>query len=170
VDIKQGYHEIPIKEEYEFVSDCEGSEDKSEEDNNESNDDDNDSNDNVLKIKSNENEVVWSSKVQTGQKSSMEQNSKPFEIEGSNVGSALTCIASTMLPTKLMLESEALWIADTGATSHVTKYATGGINRRNTAIKMKGCMNDSMTASFEMDIPVTLLDMYYVQYALRTVT
>jgi hypothetical protein len=48
VDIKQGYHEIPIEEGYEFFSDCEDSEDESEEDNDESNDGDNDSNDNVV--------------------------------------------------------------------------------------------------------------------------
>jgi hypothetical protein len=81
-----------------------------------------------------------------------------IEIEELNVSSMLTCVASTMLPTTLMLELEALWIADTGATSHVTKYATGGINRDDTAIKMKGCMNGRMTASFEMDIPVTYCD------------
>ncbi len=98
---------------------------------------------------------MWSSKLQTVQKSSTEQSSKLFEVEELNVSSALTCVALTMLPTTLMLELEALWIADTGATSHVTKYATGGINRHDTAIKMKGCMNNSMTTSFEMDIPVT---------------
>jgi hypothetical protein len=73
VDIKQGYHEISIKEEYEFFSDCENSEDESEEDDNESNDGDENSNDNIVEIESNKNEVVWSSKVQTGLKSSMEQ-------------------------------------------------------------------------------------------------
>jgi hypothetical protein len=93
-----------------------------------------------------------------GKKSSTEQNSKPFKIEDLNVSSASTCVASTMLPTTLMLESEALWIVDTGATSHVTKYATGGINRCDTAIKMKGCMTNSTTASFEMDVPVTYCD------------
>ncbi len=155
VDIKQGYHEIPIEEAYEFFSDCNNSGDKSKEDNDERNDGDGNSNDNVVKIESNENEVVWSSKVQMGQKSSTEQNSEPFEIEESNGSSAVTCVATTMLPTTLMLESEALWITDTGATSHVTKYATGGINRSATAIKMKGCMKDSMPASFAMDIPMT---------------
>jgi hypothetical protein len=156
VDIKQGYHEIPIKEEYEFFSDCKDSEVKSEEDDDESNDGDEDSNDNVIKIESNENEVVWISKVQTGQKSSMEQNSKPFEIEEWNVSSVLTCIASTMLSTTPLLESEALWIAD--ATSHVTNHTTGGINQRNTAIKMEDRKNNSITASFEMDILMTYCD------------
>jgi hypothetical protein len=57
VDIKQGYHEIPIEEEYEFFSDCKNSENKSEEDDNESIYGDDNSNDDVVKIKSNKNEV-----------------------------------------------------------------------------------------------------------------
>jgi hypothetical protein len=52
-----------------------------------------------------------------------------------------------------MLESEDLWIADKGATSHVTKHAVGGIKQRKSAVQMKGCM-EIMTASFKMDIPV----------------
>jgi hypothetical protein len=52
-----------------------------------------------------------------------------------------------------MLESEDLWIADTGATSHVTKHATGRIKERESAVQMKGCM-EIMTANFKMDIPV----------------
>ncbi len=43
-----------------------------------------------------------------------------------NVSNVLTPVTLTMLPTTLKLESEALWIADTGATSHVAKYAQGG--------------------------------------------
>jgi hypothetical protein len=52
-----------------------------------------------------------------------------------------------------MLESEDLWIVDTGATSHVTKHARGGIKQRKSAVQMKGCM-EIMTANFEIDIPV----------------
>jgi hypothetical protein len=49
------------------------------------------------------------------------------EIKEFDESSALTCVVSTASPTTQMLESEDLWIADTGATSHITKHATGGI-------------------------------------------
>jgi hypothetical protein len=52
-----------------------------------------------------------------------------------------------------MLESEDLWIADTGATSHVTKHAMGRIKQPKSDVRMKGCM-ENMTANFKMDIPV----------------
>ncbi len=54
-----------------------------------------------------------------------------------------------------MLDSEKLWIADTGAMSQVTKYVNGGKNRHDLAIKLRDCMNDSMTGNFEIDIPLT---------------
>ncbi len=56
-----------------------------------------------------------------------------------------------------MLELEDVWIADTGATSHVTKHATGRIKQCKSAVQMKGCM-ENMTANFEMDIPVMYCD------------
>jgi hypothetical protein len=50
--------------------------------------------------------------------------------DASKFDSTLVCIASTVAstvtPTATILDSEALWIADTGATSHVTKFTTGG--------------------------------------------
>ncbi len=75
------------------------------------------------------------------------------KIKDFNVSSTLTCIVSTASPTMQMLKLEDLWIADMGATSHVTKHATGGIKQRKSAVQMKGCM-EIMTANFEMDIPV----------------
>ncbi len=56
-----------------------------------------------------------------------------------------------------MMESEDLWIADMGATSHVTKHATGGIKQCKSAVQMKGCM-EVMTAIFKMEIPVMYCD------------
>ena len=35
-----------------------------------------------------------------------------------------------MQPTTHILESEDIWIADTGATSHINKYKTGGTNHQ----------------------------------------
>ncbi len=79
------------------------------------------------------------------------------EIKEFDVSSALTCIVSTASPTTQMLESEDLWIADMGATSHITKHATGGIKQHKSAVQMKGCM-EIMTAIFKMDIPVMYCD------------
>jgi len=61
-------------------------------------------------------------------------------------------------PTATILDSEELWIVDTGATSHVTKFTTGGINQRKSTIKMKGWMNNSAAGTYEMDIPVRYCD------------
>jgi hypothetical protein len=36
------------------------------------------------------------------------------------------------------LESEKVWIADTGATSQATKHKIGGINHRGTTVKTRG--------------------------------
>ncbi len=79
------------------------------------------------------------------------------EIEEFNVCSALTCIVSTASSTTQMLESEDLCIADTGATSHVTKHAMGGTKQCKSAVQMKGCI-ENMTANFKIDIPVMYCD------------
>ena len=58
-----------------------------------------------------------------------------------------------------MLESDSLWIADTGATEHVTKFATGGVRQRESSVKMRGFnTNESAKGSVEMDIPVVYCD------------
>jgi hypothetical protein len=62
------------------------------------------------------------------------------EIKEFDVSSPLTCVVSTASPTMRMLESEDLWIAGTGETSHVTKHAMGGIKQCKKAVQMKGCM------------------------------
>ena len=53
-----------------------------------------------------------------------------------------------------LLESEDIWIADTGATTHVTKHARGGKNHRKTDVTTRGARGEAAEASYEMDIPV----------------
>ena len=86
------------------------------------------------------------------------QKSNDDEI-ADNIENAIACIASTLSMTTHTLELEDLWIADTGATSHVTKHGKGGINHRDSSSKMRGfSTNDSVTASIEVDIPVVYFD------------
>jgi hypothetical protein len=52
------------------------------------------------------------------------------------------------------LESENVWIGDTGATSHVTKHKIGGINHCGTTVKTRGFVRESINTELEMDILV----------------
>jgi hypothetical protein len=140
LDIAKGYHAISLKEE----NDVYFSDNKDSFDNEDGKDKDKDkgnSNDDIKIEKKNE----------TFQNATVQEEE---EMEEFNVISALTwCVVSTVSPTMQMLESEDLWITDTGATSHVTKHAMGRIKQRKSAVQMKGCI-EIMTANFKMDIPV----------------
>ncbi len=57
-----------------------------------------------------------------------------------------------------LLESEDIWIADTGATSHVTKHSKGGVNNCKTDVKTRGARGVAAEASYEMDIPAIYCD------------
>jgi hypothetical protein len=50
-----------------------------------------------------------------------------------------------------------MWIADTGATSHVKKSKVGGKNHRNLTVKMRGFVGESINPNLEMDISVTYM-------------
>jgi hypothetical protein len=52
------------------------------------------------------------------------------------------------------LESENVWITDTGATSHITKHKIGGINHRGTTVTTRGFIGESIIPELEMDIPI----------------
>jgi hypothetical protein len=54
-----------------------------------------------------------------------------------------------------LLESEDIWIADTGATSHVTKHLKGGVNHR---ITTRGARGVAAEASYETDMPAIHCD------------
>ncbi len=57
-----------------------------------------------------------------------------------------------------LLESEDIWIADTGATSLVTKHSKGGVNHCKTDVKRHGARGVAAEASYEMDIPAIYCD------------
>jgi hypothetical protein len=57
-----------------------------------------------------------------------------------------------------LLESEDIWIADTGTTSHVTKHSKGGVNHCKTDVKTCGARGAAAEASYEMDIPAIYCD------------
>jgi hypothetical protein len=57
-----------------------------------------------------------------------------------------------------LLESEDIWIADTGTTSHVTKQSKGGVNHRKTDMTTRGARGVAAEASYEMDIPAINCD------------
>jgi hypothetical protein len=49
-------------------------------------------------------------------------------------------------------------IADTGATSHVTKHKEGGQKHRQTSVCTRGFAGETIQPDYEMDIPVTYID------------
>jgi hypothetical protein len=57
-----------------------------------------------------------------------------------------------------ILESQDIWIADTGATSHVTKHTEGGRKHRQTNVWTRGFAGKTIQPDCEMDIPVTYVD------------
>ena len=52
-----------------------------------------------------------------------------------------------------LLESEDIWIADTDATSHVTKHLKGDVNHCKTDVTTLGARGVAAEASYEIDIP-----------------
>jgi hypothetical protein len=56
------------------------------------------------------------------------------------------------------LESEDIWIADTGTASHVTKHSKGGVNHRKIDLTARGVREVAAEASYEMDIPAIYCD------------
>jgi hypothetical protein len=61
---------------------------------------------------------------------------------------------TTLQPTMEALVDKDMWIADTGATSHVTNSKVGGKIHRKTTVKMRGFVGESINPDLEMDIPV----------------
>jgi hypothetical protein len=60
-------------------------------------------------------------------------------------------------PTMETLVDKHMWIAVTGATSHITYSRIGGVNHRNTTVKTRGFVGESINQDLEMDIPVTYI-------------
>ncbi len=57
-----------------------------------------------------------------------------------------------------LLESEDIWIANTDATSHVTKHSKGGVNHCKTDVTTHGARGVADEASYQMDIPAIYCD------------
>jgi hypothetical protein len=57
-----------------------------------------------------------------------------------------------------ILESQDIWIADTGTTSHVTKHTEGGRKHCQTNVRTHGFAGETIQPDCEMDIPVTYVD------------
>jgi hypothetical protein len=57
-----------------------------------------------------------------------------------------------------VLNSPDIWIADTGATSHVTKHKDGGQKHHQTSVRTHGFASETIQPDCEMDIPVTYIN------------
>jgi hypothetical protein len=57
-----------------------------------------------------------------------------------------------------ILESQYIWIVDTGITSHVTKHAEGRMKHFQTSVQTQGFAWEIIQPDCEMDIPVTYSD------------
>ncbi len=58
-----------------------------------------------------------------------------------------------------ILESQDIWIVDTGATSHVTKHTTeGGTKHCQTSVLTRGFAGETIQPDCKIDIPVTYSD------------
>ena len=56
-------------------------------------------------------------------------------------------------PTLQALNSPNMWIGDTGATRHSTKYKQGGINSRPSTSRTRGISGQAIKPSMEVDLP-----------------
>jgi hypothetical protein len=76
---------------------------------------------------------------------------------------SLSAVASVIVDTDFttgarVLDSPDIWIADTGATSHVTKHKEGGQKHCQTIVRTCGFAGETIQPDCEMDIPVTYID------------
>jgi len=60
---------------------------------------------------------------------------------------------SQIRPTIQALNSPNMWIGDTGATRHSTKYKQGGIDSRPSTSRTKGISGQAIKPSMEVDLP-----------------
>jgi len=60
---------------------------------------------------------------------------------------------SQIRPTLQALNSPNMWISDTGATRHSTKYKQGGINLRPSTSRTRGVSGQAIKPSMEVDLP-----------------
>jgi hypothetical protein len=68
-------------------------------------------------------------------------------------------IADSTLPTVAhILDAQDIWIADTGATSHISKHEGGGQKHHQTSVRTCGSTGETIKPDCEMDIPVIYCD------------
>ena len=60
---------------------------------------------------------------------------------------------SQIMPTLQALNSPNMWISDTGATRHSTKYKQGGIDSRPSTSRTRGISGQTIKPSMEFDLP-----------------
>jgi len=60
---------------------------------------------------------------------------------------------SQIRPTLQALNSPNMWIGDTGATRHSTKYTQGGIDSRPSTSRTRGISGQAIKPSMEVDLP-----------------
>jgi hypothetical protein len=76
-----------------------------------------------------------------------------------SLGAVANVIADATFTTGAhILESQVIWIADIGATSHVTKHTEGGRKHHQTNVWTHGFAGETIQPDCEMDIPVTYID------------
>ena len=65
---------------------------------------------------------------------------------------------SKIVPTIQGLNSPNVWIGDTGATKHSTKFKQGGINARPLSSRTRGIYGQAVKPAMEVDIPGVYCD------------
>ncbi len=92
------------------------------------------------------------------EKSNYKRNNDPPILDLSLSAVANVIADATLTIRAHILESPDIWIADTGATSHVTKHTEGGRKHRQTNVWTHGFVGETIQPDCEMDIPVTYVD------------
>jgi hypothetical protein len=72
------------------------------------------------------------------------------------VVSLVVCDKAMLHPTMESLVDKDMWIADTGATSHITYSRIRGMNHCNTMVKTRGFVGELINPDLEMDILVMM--------------
>jgi hypothetical protein len=85
-------------------------------------------------------------------------NEDPYNLDLSLSAVANVIADATFTTEAHILESQDIWIADTGATSHVTKHAEGRMKHCQTNVRTRGFAGETIQPECKMDTPVTYSD------------
>ncbi len=92
------------------------------------------------------------------EKSNDKRNNNPHILDLSLSAVANVIADATFTIGAHILESQDILIADTGATSHVTKHTEGGRKHHQTNVRTCEFAGETIQPECEMDIPVTYVD------------